>query len=282
MRLHRWVLTTFIVLLSGGATSAQVMAAELKPATRAAFDRYVKLVATRLGDDLKNNRPFLRIDAASKKDELLRKLRNGEVVTERLQERDNGREVQVPDGMLHHWIATVFIPSGKLTPALQLLQDYDHHKDLYKSEVVGSKLLSRQGNHFKAYLRFYKKKVIGVTLNTEHAADYVTVSPLRAYSSSQTTKIAEVENAGEKTEREKPVGKDGGFLWALNSYWRLEEKDGGLYIQCEAVTLTRDIPALVSWVVKPFVTEVPRESLYNTMNSTRIGLQKRLSAGANK
>lgn len=272
------------VLLFGGALSAQVMAAELKPATRAAFDRYVKLVESRLEADLKNNRAFLRVDAAAsaQRSDTLGKLRSGEVVTERLQESDQGREVKIVDGMLHHWIATVFVPQGNLTQALQLLQDYDHHKELYKSEVVDSKLLGRDGNRFKAFLRFYKKKIIGVTLNTEHAAEYVTITPARAYSHSHTTKISEVENAGEKSEREKPPGNDSGFLWALNSYWRLEEKDGGVYIQCEAVSLTRDIPALVSWLVKPFVTEVPRESLYNTMNSTRTGLQTRLRTAVHK
>src|SRR5262249_6480634 len=150
-----------------------------------------------------------------------------------------------------------------------LLQDYNNHKNLYKPEVVDSKLLSRQGDDFLAYLRFYKKKIIGITLNTEHAAHYGRLSPTRAYSRSRTTKVAEVENAGEKNEREKPPGNDNGFLWALNSYWRIEERDGGVYVQCEAISLTRGIPMALSLIIKPFVTELPKESLYTTLNSTR-------------
>lgn len=104
-------------------------------------------------------------------------------------------------------------------------------------------------------------------------ARYITLSPVSAYSTSHSTHIAEVKNAGNPNEREKPVGHDEGFLWALNSFWRMEEKDGGVYVQCEAITLTRDIPAALAWLIKPFVSDVPKESLYTTLNSTRIGLQ---------
>lgn len=267
-----------VLILFTPALSAQVMAAELKPATRQAFDRYVALVEKRL-QGTQAGKPFLWVRSRPElqRAQLLQRLMGGEVIIERLNEQDQGRrDISVPDGMIHHWMATVFVPGADLRQALTLLQDYDHHKDLYRSEVKESKLLKREGNHYTAFMRFYKKKVIGVTLNTVHEADYVTLNLRQAYSNSHTTKVAEVENAGEKDEREKPVGKDGGFLWALNSYWRLEEADGGVYVQCEAVSLTRDIPALVAWAVKPFVTEVPKESLFNTMQSTRLGLMQRV------
>ncbi|HUR37628.1 MAG TPA: hypothetical protein VM009_07405 [Terriglobales bacterium] len=272
------VLRPFVLLLLlCPLLSDRAVASELKPQTRKAFDRYVFLVEQRL-QAAQPGDPFLWVKSHSliQQTQLMARLKAGEVVTEKLLEKDSGREVAVPDGMLHHWIATVFVPNANVQQTLTLLQDYDHHKDIYRSEVVDSKLLSRDGNRFRAYMRFYKKKVIGVTLNTEHAAEYFVLNPKRASSRSHTTRIAEVENAGEKEEHEKTVGKDGGFLWALNSYWRIEEADGGVYVQCEAVSLTRDIPAIVGWMVKPFVTEVPRESLYNTLNSTRSALLQRL------
>jgi hypothetical protein len=265
----------FFALALSPCLSAQVTATELKPATRRAFARYVFLVEKRLQT---TDGPFLWFKTLPtvQQSQLRQRMKGGEVITEKMVEKDNGREIPVPDGLIHHWIATVFIPGANLQQALALLQDYDHHKDLYKSEVVDSRLLKRDGSHFTAFMRFYKKKVIGVTLNTVHEADYVTLNPKQAYSNSHTTKVAEVQDAGEKTEKERPVGRDSGFLWALNSYWRIEEADGGVYVQCEAVSLTRDIPALVAWIVRPFVTEVPKESLYNTLNSTRVGLQQRL------
>ena len=119
-----------------------------------------------------------------------------------------------------------------------------------------------------------KKKVITVVMNTEHDVRYFPVSATREHSRSYTTRIAQVEDPGEPTEKEKPVGNDGGFLWRLYSYWRFEEKDGGVYVQCEALSLTRSIPVLVSWLVKPFVTSIPRESLVHTLTSTRTALTR--------
>jgi hypothetical protein len=43
-------------------------------------------------------------------------------------------------------------------------------------------------------------------------------------------------------------------------------------VQCESISLTRDIPALLSWLIKPFVTGVPRESLEFTLGHTRAAL----------
>jgi hypothetical protein len=119
------------------------------------------------------------------------------------------------------------------------------------------------------YLRFFMKKIITVVLNTEHEARFTRVSPGFAYSSIVSTRIAEVEGPGSPGEREKPVGNDGGYLWRLNTYWTFVERDGGVYIQCESVSLTRGIPAGFGWLIGPFVTSIPRESLAFTLETTR-------------
>jgi hypothetical protein len=111
--------------------------------------------------------------------------------------------------------------------------------------------------------------VITVVLNTTHDVHYFRDSRERAHSRSSATKISEVENAGKSDEREKPAGDDGGFLWRMETWWRAEEKDGGVYIQCEVVSLTRDIPSGLGWMIGPFVSSIPKESLAFTMEATR-------------
>ena len=195
---------------------------------------------------------------------------------ERLKTRDSsGRVMEAPDGLIHHWMGAVFIPCVTLRQTLDLVQDYDHHQEIYLPEVVRSKLVSRNGNDFKIFYRLRKKKVITVTLDTDHDVHYFPVDATHAYSRSYTTRIQEVANADKPDEFEKPVGKDSGFLWRLYSYWRFEEKDGGVYVECESVSLTRDIPWIVSPLVKPFVTDIPKESLQMTMGSTRRALPTR-------
>ena len=259
-----------VMLLVISAT--QVSSAELQPRTVAAFDRYVQVTEQRMRDDPQ----FLWVDGlpASQKRAVLEALRRGELVIDRLTTRQSGKEIDIPDGMVHHWIGVVFVPGATVDKALSLLQDYDHHGQIYAPAVAASKLLSRDGNNFRVYLRFMMKKVITVVVNSEHDARFTREEPNRASSRIYSTRISEVESPGTPSEREKPVGNDGGYLWRLSSYWRVLQRDGGTYVQCESISLTRDIPAGFGWLVRPFVTSIPRESLEFTLTTTRNVLRK--------
>jgi hypothetical protein len=256
-------LTPLLVLLGAGAA----FGADLQPRTVAAFDRYVRVTEQRMSSD----QEFLRIDGLPQAERRpqLDAVRRGGLLIDRLATRDAGKDIDIPDGMVHHWVGMVFIPNTSVDKTLMLLQDYDHHAQIYAPAVAASKLLGRNDNNFRAYLRFTMKKVITVVVNTENDARFTRDAPGRASSRIYSTRIAEVEDAGTPSEREKPVGKDGGYLWRLYTYWRLLERDGGTYVQCESISLTRDIPLGFGWLVRPFVTSIPRESLEFTLLTTR-------------
>jgi len=153
-----------------------------------------------------------------------------------------------------------------------MLQDYDNHKNIYKPEVMDSKLISHDGNDFQIYMRLLKKKIITVVLDTDHDVHYACVDPTRWSLRSYTTRIAEVEDAG--TPQEKVLAPDTGygFLWRLYSYWRFQEREGGVWVECRAISLTRDIPLGLAWIIEPIVRKLPRESLIHTLNATRDAL----------
>jgi len=251
-------------------------AEQLKPETVAAFDHYVQLSEERMTKD-SSSRPFLQIDGLPPEEHEteLGRLKAGEVITERLQTLNQGRPLLAPGGLIHHWMGTVFIPGATLAATLDFLQDYDNQYKFYTPEVQRSKLVQRNGNEFKVFLRLRKKKVITVILDTEYDVKYVRLDVDRAASNSYSTRIAEVENPDRSDESQKPVGNDGGFLWRLNSYWRFLQRDGGTYVQLEAISLTRDIPTGLNWLVSPFVTSIPRESLVFTLTRTRDALQRK-------
>ena len=132
---------------------------------------------------------------------------------QRLETRnDSGQVMSARGGLIHHWIGDVFIPGVSLVQVLDLVEDNNHHQDIYKPDVVRSRIVTRDGNDFKVGMRFRKKKVITVTLNTEHDVHYSELDSTHWYSRSVSTRIAEVEHADKPDEREKPVGHDGGFL----------------------------------------------------------------------
>ncbi len=254
------------------APASAASAAELQNRTIQAFDRYVRLTEARLN----GNASFLWSDTLpeAQRREALHTVQRKELSIERLETKDNGREIDVPGGMIHHWVGTAFVQGVTINDALAVLQDYNEHHRIYAPTVAASKLRSRDGDRFTFFLRFVMKKVITVTVNSDHEAVFRRPAADRAEGWIHSTRIAEVENAGTSSEREKPVGDDGGYLWRLNTYWRLLARDGGLYIHCESVSLSRGIPIGFGWIVGPFVTSIPRESLTFTLETTRKRLER--------
>ena len=271
-----------ILVLASQIVSPQVpdvVSVELKPKTREAFERSVRSTEGRIDKQRARPESFLYIDTLPqpKRSEVQAALKRGDVSMERLITSDpSGRKIDAPGGLIHHWVGDVFIPGVSLRQMLDAVQDYDHHQNVYP-EVVRSRLISRAGNDFRIALRFRYKKIITVTLNTEHDVRYTELDPTHWYSRSASTRIAEVKNAGSRDESEKPVGHDGGFLWRINSYWGFVERDGGVYVECESVSLTRDIPTGLGWLIRPFVTSIPRESLEHTLGSTRTVASTRIA-----
>lgn len=265
----------FIVTLLGVTVSLTVAVraiVDLEPHTLQAFERYTRLTEERVLEEVGDGSRFLHLQHLSeaRSRELLGELRNGELyMTEMETSGPGGQEVEIDDGMIHHWLGAVFIPGGSLEETLALVQDYDRHDRVYEPDVQEARVLERDGNQFRVFMRFRKKKVITVVVDTIHAVRYVQPGPDRAYSLSHTTEVHEVEDAGEPDERQIPEGEGHGFLWRLDSYWRFLEVEGGVFVESESVSLTRTIPFLLRWLVAPFVNDVPRESLAFLLETTR-------------
>jgi hypothetical protein len=200
------------------------------------------------------------------------KLKQGGVEMRRLGKDEEEGARKIPGGMIHDWEGMVFIPGVKLDQVLSVLQDYNKHSQYYAPDVESAKIESREGDHFRVYMRFRRKKVVTVVLNTEQDVTYFRDSTTREHSRSSAVRIREVANPGTKEEKEKSPEEENGFLWQMETWWRMEERDGGVYVQNEAVTLTRDIPAGLGWLIGPFVTSIPKETLEFTMNATRAAV----------
>lgn len=259
------ILTCFLAL------SAASSAAELKPKTAEAFDRYVSATQQRFATELKPGGPFLYVDAlpADERNADYTRVKNGEILIEKLHTRAPGVHKDVPDGMVHHWVAVVFVPGVTLAQVLPVVKDYEHRAELYKPEVTASRLISHEGNDYKIFLRLYQKKFTTVVFNSDYDVHWGEVTPDEYYSNSISTRIAQVKDADHPDGPEYPPGTGTGYLWRLNTYWRFEQKDGGVYIQCEALSLTRDIPYGLGWLLKPLVTRIPKESLDRALGRTR-------------
>lgn len=242
---------------------------QLRSETAQSFSSYVSEAETESEKTLRDGAPFLWCDQELAR---ARQVREGHVVAQFWGGRG---PVKVPNGLVHDWIGAVLIPGSTVDETLALIQNYDNHKNIYKPEVIVSSLLSRHGDDFRIYLRLLKKKVITVVLDTEHEVHYRSLDRSHWLCRSHTTRIAEVEDPGGPKERVLPPDTGHGFLWRLYSYWRFEERDGGVYVECRAISLTRDVPFGLGWAIDPIIQKLPQESLTNTLEATRTALRSR-------
>ena len=250
------------------------MATKLSEKTADAFNRYVLITETRMEDEWGNPNEFLWVDHQpdQRRSAIYALLRHGAIVVQRIETLDDGKRIRIPDGLVHHWIALMFVPGVTLRETVDFQQDYAHHQEIYKPDIQNFKLLSHEGNDYRVYTRLYRKAIVTAVFNANFDIRYFPVDPTREYSRSYSTRIAEVEDAGEPTEHELPVGNDRGYLWRLNTYWTFEEKDGGVYIQLEFIALSRSVPAIFAWLVSPYIKSVPRDYLTHTLAVTRTAL----------
>ncbi len=255
-------------------------AADLQPQTAKAYDRYIELTGAQVTAELAQSGAYLWVErlppAQRAADE--EQLRNGQLVIERLETLDSGKPIPTPGGIIHHWVGTVFVPGATLGQTISFMQDYDHKVQYFKPDIVRSKILRHEGDDYFVLLRFYKRKIITTVIDTDQEVHYHVVDSTHAYSRSKTTRVQEVEDAGKSDEKLEAEGHDRGFMWRMNTYWRFEEKDGGTYVECQAISLTRDIPTGLGWMVGSFVTSVPRESLTFTLTTARAALMQRNAA----
>ncbi len=257
--IHR---SSIALALVAAAVTAQ--AAELTPETTEAWDQYVHTVDARMKMRLDGRKPFLWLDEDPSN---MQSAREGEVVVSPVGAA--GWEA-VPHGLIHDWQAGAFIPGATLHDVLSVVQDYDRYKDFYRPVVDSMRLPGPSGGEDR-FRMIWREKVLFVTaaLESEYASSYVHVTENRCYSVASTTHVREIRNYGRPAETKLPEGQGSGYLWRVYSVARYEERDGGVYVEIEAVGLSRDIPASLSWLVAPVVARLSRDSVAASLRQTR-------------
>jgi hypothetical protein len=248
--------------------AAASFAAQPSPATTGAYNEYLRRAEATMAEDYRPGGAFIS-----------RELVAGPNTTAQLQTGDalircvagcDSSGVAVPEGLIHDWVCVVFIPGASLQQVLAFVQDYNAAAANYAPNVTKSGLLARSGDFFRVFLQLKQTEVITVRFDTEYDIRYMRLDASRVYSVSHATRIAQLARGSQ--DRELPPAQNDGFLWRLDAYWRFEQVAGGVYVQCRAISLSRDIPAGLGWIVAPFIKNIPRKSLQFTLSATRAGV----------
>jgi len=241
-------------------------AAHLSQSADSAFRSYIATVEARLRqqhEDPDRCVALLSGDREQARNAMVRDVLAGSVRTEPL----NAGRRETGGALLHHWRAAAFVPDAGTKDMIRVLRDYENLPRYYAPEVVSARRVSGDA----VAVRFKRRMAITVVLDAEFRTQSG-LSGVCGYQTSRSTHIWEVDNAGSAEERRRVEGEDDGFLWRLNSYWSFVNWGRGVLIECEAVSLTRDVPAGLGWIISPLIDSVPRESIEFTMTATRNAL----------
>jgi putative flippase GtrA len=249
--------------------SESAVAAELQARTLAAWETYQRQVDGRFRQDAR-----FAHDAFGRDKNWRDVARSGAIAMfEADRPMPGGQTLDVPDGTINHWVGAVFIPGATLNDVLNDLKQSAGKESQNYEDVIASRLIDRSGDRVRVYLKLRRESaLVTVHYNTEHDVEYRTIDSTHAASRSTATKIAEIADVGKPTERDKKPGEDYGFLWRLNAYWRYEQVQGGVLIECESISLSRGIPFALRLFVTRSVKGIARESLEKTLRGLRATL----------
>jgi hypothetical protein len=243
--------------------ASATLAVELRTETIDAFDKFVASVEMRLEPRFSGQHFLWSDEVPGVRQQLL----NGSVIA---QPAVGNGIVPLKGGLVQDWRGAVFIPRATLREVLSIAQDFNHHQDFYKPDIESAKIESRQGDEFLVFMRIVKAKfLLSDVLNTEQAIQFTRLDPQKVYSRAYSKRINEVAAPGRSAEHELPIGQDRGLLWRLYGYWFYEERDEGVYITCESITLTRDIPFGMATLFGPVIHDLPGDAMRKSLEQTR-------------
>ena len=265
-----------LALVAAGvlACGAGVAARELRAETSRAWSTYVQATEGRIARELRDGTRFLTLDFGLTASADRAGLRAGKIVMRKVETTDaRGQEIDVPSGMIHHWAGAIFVPGATLDRFMQQLRSTP--PETFQLDVLKSAILEQGPDMTRMFLRVQRTKIVTVVYNTEHVVAYRQEGPTRVSSTSHATRIAELANPGTPSEHEQPPGQDRGFMWGWNSYWRYEQVDGGVLVECESVSMSRSIPAVIRYLINPIIDGVARESMERTLTAIRGQFEKK-------
>jgi len=250
-------------------------AGELRPETLSAWQAYVRTAENAHSADCSRNGKFLLMDELPGR---AQSVQEGKVAVFPV----GGGLHQIAKGLIHDWAGVVFIPNTTLEQVMSAVQDYDRYPQIYGPAVVDSHTIRRRSDKDVYAMRLMRRVlVVTAVFDTEHEAHYQRLDDSRRQSMDYTTVVQEVERYGKPDERQLAPDQGNGYLWRLFSLTRYEARHGGVYVEIQAIALTRDVPGYLRWLVNPIISRLPRELLRSTLEQTRTAVLARSTSTPN-
>ena len=251
------------IVLTAVCSLTQAPAADLKEQTIQAWQEYISVAEARNQTHLAPGSSFLSIDAIPGQ---AARLRRGDVAV--LPAAPNV-PVKVPSGLVHDWTGAIFIPNVSLRDVIRVVRDYEQYHTVYHPAVVRSKSLDRSDWEDRFSMVVMNKSFVASRVfESDYRSTFTRLDEKRWYSTSESTRVQEILEYDSPSQCTLPEGHGTGVIWRLYSVARYEERDGGVYIELEAIALSRDIPGALRWLVDPIVRRVSQSSIAISLQQT--------------
>jgi hypothetical protein len=172
----------------------------------------------------------------------------GRPVVEARQSRD------YKNASIHHYSGVIRVPDATIEQIRSVMVDYGNYSNYFKPSIArGSGTVqpdsTPEDEHYRTRL-FITDSTFGIdaAYDAHYDTHYRRLAPNRWTSRSTTVSIREIEDAKKLDGALYPEGEDHGFLWRSNTYWCARERDGGLDLQVDSVSLSRSAPLGLGWL----------------------------------
>lgn len=159
----------------------------------------------------------------------------------------------IRNGSIHHYSGAIRVPGARIEEVRRVMVDYSNYPNYFKPDVArGSGVLqpdsTPEDEHFKTRLFLTEATLwIDVAYDAQYDSHYRRLDAVKWISRSTTLSIKELIDAKKLDGSTYPEGEDHGFLWRTNTYWFARERDGGLDLQVDSMTLSRTSPLGTAW-----------------------------------
>lgn len=184
--------------------------------------------------------------------------------------------LNVPSGLVHHWLGLMFVRGAQLKQADGVARDYPSYSKVYKS-VLSSKVLDQKGNTYRVEIRLKEDAGLTAVLDVRSAVDYRAQGDGSITAISRSEEIREVDDYGQANESKKPVGRDSGYLWRAHTFTHFVQEKDGVLIVMETLGLSRRYPFGLGWFLEPIARRIGRKSVEESL--TEFGVAIRRTAG---
>jgi putative flippase GtrA len=169
------------------------------------------------------------------------------------EDQPEGTLTPVAGGTIHRWRGSTVVAGMTVDALVEALKAAPPRQE----DVLEARVLARGSDSMRVYLKLRRSAIVTVEYDTVHEVTFQRGSRGVATSRSIATRIAET------------AGGDRGFLWRLNTYWRYTPVPGGVRVEVDSISLSRDLPWGLRTMAGPIVSRIGRESVSRALAAVR-------------